>query len=116
MGDGNIPSVHIQNAVFNSTCKLVSRSTINLITSYHRREVINDSYFKDLLSDQSLSDLSSVQLGLSYITAYPINMISSYFGMIQHSVQIQFLKPTPIINKNQSNNQFLIFLIEKWIA
>jgi len=59
MGDGNKPSANIQNAVFNSTGKQVSQSTIDFITSYHRREVMNDSDFKDLFSDQFLSDLSS---------------------------------------------------------
>ena len=66
MGDGNTASTHIQNAVFNSTGKLVSRSTINFITRYHRREVINDSDFRDLFLDQSLSDLSSTEFIIHY--------------------------------------------------
>ena len=59
--------------MFHSTGKSVSRSTINFITSYHRREIINDFDFIDIFQDQYLSDLSSAEFIMHYCRSNQYN-------------------------------------------
>ena len=66
MAEGQSQDSQIQNVLFNKTGKLISRSTIRLITKIHKRNIINDNDFDDMFQGKNSKDLSSTEYMMRY--------------------------------------------------
>ena len=73
MADGQTKDAQIQNIVFNKIGKLNPRYTIQQITKYKKRTIINESDFKEMFHNQEKDELNPTEYIVRYCWARNYN-------------------------------------------